>query len=507
MLRLVLLFIIFLINIKCFSQSSNNIDFFGDYSTRLNQLTQNQDSNYRSYTFRSSNDRHFIYNEKLKTYSVYVPKVIKDSLNRKISLAFESQLNLSTSNFNDWNNSTLLQLRGVQSLNSLKFIYSNSFLKLSFNPEFLVLNPFNYKQGSNLQPNQITYRKNIILPGQSSIYIQNKIIQFGYSNENLWWGTAYNNSLTLSNNAPGFLHFSLKTLNPINIGLGKLEFQIISGKLKSRNDLPFENYYDSTINPKSTGDRIINGMIFSIQPYFFKGFTFGVSRLIQFYSNDFKGGFFKKHLPILLTPLQRRNAQNDDLLVRDQQANIFFKYRIPTHKIEFYCEYGFNDYFYNVRDFLMSPSHSAAYILGIRKIVRNTDLTFEHLKMSPIDGLAERQGNGAWYWHYQISEGFTNMNQIVASSPGIGVSTLSFSIIPNINKPNFKLMLYTMKRNPFLKGLTWYDQGIEVSYLKHFNKITLFFKFTISTSQNQQWVLGNSGLNVLGRVGLNYKLL
>lgn len=99
MLRLVLLFIIFLINIKCFSQSSNNIDFFGDYSTRLNQLTQNQDSNYRSYTFRSSNDRHFIYNEKLKTYSVYVPKVIKDSLNRKISLAFESQLNLSTSNF------------------------------------------------------------------------------------------------------------------------------------------------------------------------------------------------------------------------------------------------------------------------------------------------------------------------------------------------------------------------------------------------------------------------
>ena len=48
----------------------------------------------------------------------------------------------------------------------------------------------------------------------------------------MWWGPGTRNSLIMSNNAPGFLHFTLNTKKPIETFIGSFEGQIISGKLE-----------------------------------------------------------------------------------------------------------------------------------------------------------------------------------------------------------------------------------------------------------------------------------
>jgi hypothetical protein len=50
-----------------------------------------------------------------------------------------------------------------------------------------------------------------VSPGQSSISVEFRNVQLGLSNENEWWGPGIGNALVLSNNAPGFPHYFLRT--------------------------------------------------------------------------------------------------------------------------------------------------------------------------------------------------------------------------------------------------------------------------------------------------------
>jgi hypothetical protein len=69
--------------------------------------------------------------------------------------------------------------------------------------------------------------------GQSSIRLNHKSLSIGISTENLWWGPGIRNSLLMSNTAPGFAHFTLNTLRPINTPIGSFEGMIIGGSLKN----------------------------------------------------------------------------------------------------------------------------------------------------------------------------------------------------------------------------------------------------------------------------------
>ncbi|MFX9097187.1 capsule assembly Wzi family protein, partial [Acinetobacter baumannii] len=57
----------------------------------------------------------------------------------------------------------------------------------------------------------------------------------------MWWGPGSQNSLLMSNNAPGFLHLTLNTRYPIKTGIGNFEFQFISGKLTEDTSVLLEN--------------------------------------------------------------------------------------------------------------------------------------------------------------------------------------------------------------------------------------------------------------------------
>src|ERR1035437_4026824 len=121
------------------------------------------------------------------------------------------------------------------------------------------------------------------------------------------------------------------------------------------------------------------------------------------------------YLPVF-NVFQKQNAGAEDSKRRDQIVSLFTKWVLPKAQAEVYAEYGWNDYSYDIRDFVMSPTHSAAYLVGFRKIVNLSDkklleigTEITHMEQSP-DYTVRNAGN--WYEHYQITEGYTNDNQI-----------------------------------------------------------------------------------------------
>ena len=68
--------------------------------------------------------------------------------------------------------------------------------------------------------------------GQSFAKLNFGPITAGYSTENIWWGAGVKNSIIMSNNAPGFGHFTINSNKPIKTRSGTLEFQMVGAKLK-----------------------------------------------------------------------------------------------------------------------------------------------------------------------------------------------------------------------------------------------------------------------------------
>ena len=91
----------------------------------------------------------------------------------------------------------------------------------------------------------------------------------------------------MSNNAKSFPHISIKSLKPIDIPLGSLDFQFITGKLSessyepSYSDFIYANHI--TYVPKSEDERFFQAVNFNFSPKFINGLTLGYIRWIQSY--------------------------------------------------------------------------------------------------------------------------------------------------------------------------------------------------------------------------------
>ena len=145
-------------------------------------------------------------------------------------------------------------------------------------------------------------RHNRFLIGQSSLYLNIKNLSIGLSNENIWWGPSYRNSIMMSNHAEGFKHLSIKTKDPIKTKIGNFEFQIITGRLENSGYTPPRTDYiyagSKLYIPKitqigTTDDwRYLQGYIFSYSPSYIKGFSVGIIRWVQMYSDLLKGRYW-----------------------------------------------------------------------------------------------------------------------------------------------------------------------------------------------------------------------
>jgi len=332
--------------------------------------------------------------------------------------------------------------------------------------------------------------------GQSSIRLNFGPVSAGFSNENLWWGPGVRNSLLMSNNASGFRHLTLNTTRPIKTYIGSFEAQIIGGRLEQsgvtlNSDLTVPLAIRNELVQKPYDWRYISGMVLTYQPKWVPNLFFGLDR--AFIVNRSKmGRRFGDYFPIFKavekSAYDQGNINIDDTAERDQYISFFTRYILPESKAEIYFEYGRNDHSNDLRDALIEPEHTRAYVVGFRKLIplrQNDEFIQLGVEFTQLEKPTTRETRASetWYAHYQVLDGYTNMGQVLGAGigPGSNLQTVDVS---------------------WVKGL----KRIGLQFERKVNNNDLFYQFAYASADkneyiNRHWV----DLSIGGNFSWSYK--
>ena len=418
-----------------------------------------------------------------------------------------------------WNDAGMIKAKGIQTLTRWG-IYSNiGPLSVQYMPEYVNAEnaPYDISQDYGTNPTK-RYEQRYL--GQSSIRLNIKSISFGWSTENLWWGPGQYSAALLSNNAPGFPHFTFNTTRPIKTSIGSFEWQIITGRLYQDTSMPFE-----ILNLQKTGvwynSKIYNGINLTFQPKIFKGLFFGVNRSFQYTeTNESRIGqtFSQKFLPVFTSIFKSSlGSTQEDAIPRDQAISLFTRWLFPKTHTEFYLEYGWNDHSENFRDFWIDPNHAAIYLLGIKHLV-----PLEKKKWLEINSEITQTAQSADYitrdagdWYIYENGGYTNHNQILGAGSGKGnnVQNLSLQLINGFSKLGF--LIQRIQHQPItssrhydietlgLRNYRWVDVSVGFNYQKKVQNLIVNSRVEFVNSGNYAWTK-NSHFNLFAQLNLTY---
>ncbi len=273
--------------------------------------------------------------------------------------------------------------------------------------------------------------------GQSSIRLTFGPVSFGVSNENLWWGPGMRNSLLMTNSAPGFMHLTLNTVRPIKTPIGSFEGQLVGGRLDNSGFTPPIYQHDGLGNqwyiPKPTDWRYFNGIVLSYQPNWVPGLFIGATRSFTVYHEDLDNRL-SSYLPVIV-PLTEKNTDiNTENIGRDQLASLFARWIWPKVNLEAYFEYGREDRSADLRDLFLDPTHTRAYLFGFSKmyaIKKHPGQSIQvNMEYTHLESVKSRRVGGvsSWYTHFQITQGYTNVGQLLGAGIGPGGNLQSISV-------------------------------------------------------------------------------
>jgi capsule assembly protein Wzi len=253
--------------------------------------------------------------------------------------------------------------------------------------------------------------------GQSQVAFDWRGGRVSFGNENLQWGPGIRNAIVMGANAPGFLHASLSTNRPVDIGIGTLEGQWIWGGLGQ------SDWFDPAL---AATDRYMTGLVLTYSPSFLPGLSVGGTRVFQELVPD--GGLDAAEYLLVLQGLVKSsqasvgNPRGED--ERDQLLSLFARWVFPNSGFETYVEWSRNDHAASLEDFILEPEHSQGYTLGLQKatafsgeraLVLRAELT--HLEAPPTFQLRPR---GTYYEHSIVTQGYTNKGQLLGAGVGPG---------------------------------------------------------------------------------------
>lgn len=350
--------------------------------------------------------------------------------------------------------------------------------------------------------------------GQSRVGIKFKYIAAGISNENIWWGPGKRNSLVFTNNAAGFKHYYLKTVEPIKSYIGSFEFSGVVGRLDTTRYTEIDQELLNACRPckvfKNLDEREIDGITINYQPKWVPNFYIGYAYSRQFYRNakDEIGetvNFFSKNLP------------------KQEIGSIFFRFAMPEDHAEFYGEMGLPNEapwpwkFFKER---MRP----AFVFGATKLVPlklfdsylSLNVEFTQLQlMNPKDILYEGYPYAggkpnSWYLSTIVKQGYSNNGQLMGSSIGPGSNNQSISLSWNKGFNKIGLFVertvfnndfyYSVYYNPYSSyGYGYYNrywvnltQRLELQ-LMPIKNLLLSASFTNTHALNYRWIRIDDG--------------
>lgn len=411
------------------------------------------------------------------------------------------------------NDGAIIQSKGYQSFISAGIAAKFGPLSIQMQPEYVFAVNRKYRDNSPhigaidlpLHFGEGTYSK--LLLGQSSIRLNFDPISIGVSNENLWWGPGIQNSILMSNSAPGFSHLTFNTTRPIKTPIGSVETQIVAGRLES-----------SGFTGGLPDDwRYFSGVVFSYQPRILPGMFLGFTRSFQTYRMDMDNTV-GDYLPFFQA-FQKINTNEDDKR-RDQLTSVFARWLLTKSKAEVYFEYGLNDHSYNTRDFLMSPEHSRAFTIGYNKLIpfkgRTDEFIQVGLEATLLDQSLDRilRDSGEWYVHHQVIHGYTNRGQVMGAGigPGGNLQSMNLSWVKGLKRIGIQFERY--KHNAYFSYVydyqPWIDFGAAAVGMWDHKRFIFNAKLQAIQSFNYQWLSGPIGLSnnplyLNGELGLMYR--
>jgi hypothetical protein len=370
------------------------------------------------------------------------------------------------------------------------------------------------------------------LPGQSFIKYKAKHISFGLSTQNLWWGPGNRNALIMSSNAPGFMHATIETSQPIQTRIGEFEGQIIGGELTNSGFEPprTNSVYNGNFvyQPKRNGTRYMTGMMLSWRPKWTPNLYLGFAKASYLYSADITNpvdylplqGFFGKSI----TNTEKNNQ-------KASMGSLFIRYLMPKEQAELYLEYGRKEQLLTPLDFITSDAFRRAYLVGFRKLFptkNNAHILFAAELTQMQAQTAEFIRNpDSWYSHSYVREGYTNRGRSIGAGIGPGSNSQSFEIAWVKGLKRIGLQFERLRHNSdfyyyafeYISDFRrhWIDLSTNLKIDWHLKNVYLSGQFGVVRSYNYKWLIiqvdpnnffvpGNEILNVAGKLSLKYRL-
>lgn len=408
---------------------------------------------------------------------------------------------LNTDHPYGWNDGAMSFSKGYQMQVAGGIFASFGNLKIQLRPEFVKTASGQYE--TNQSWGLVTNGLSKILPGQSSVRYDLGKVSLSASTQNLWWGPGIVNSMLMSNNAPGFFHYSFATNRPLKTFLGNFQFQLISATLKQDSSQGFEHRNLKKLNLQNR-DRAYNALTFTFQPVIMKNITFGLTRAFQNLAENNIAGFVPKYLPVLGSFF---GSAYNDTINRDQILSFNTRWVFPKNHAEVYFEFGYNDAKDNFRDLMLDMSHASGYIFGFKKLsylnkMDYLDFGAEVIRMAQTPSYLMRNADN-FYQHGSITEGYTHKNQILGAGSGMGnnmqMVNLSFNrgwnkyglIFNHIVQNPTQIVTYSIE-NLGLRTTKWEDFSYGIQSRYRYRNILFSANLEYVNSKNYLWTNGTN---------------
>ena len=256
--------------------------------------------------------------------------------------------------------------------------------------------------------------------GQSSLWVEGRGVAAGFSAENQWWGPGVHDALIMTNNAAGVPHLFVRTARPLRTGVGEFEGRLIVGALGE------SPYFD---DDPGNDTRSLSAVALTWRPRWSPDLTLGLARAV--YAPAANGGAALGHVLDAFGTFDRPNARSwsDSSLTggRDQLASFFWRWTFPRHGYEVYGELGRAERPASLRDFLVDPNHTLAYIFGgqharpLRRLGGTLRLQAEFAQLEQSPSYRYRPTH-SWYTSRAAPQGYTQRGQVIGATIGPGSS-------------------------------------------------------------------------------------
>ena len=359
------------------------------------------------------------------------------------------------------------------------------------------------------------------LIGQSSIRLNFNGLSLGVSNENIWWGPSFRNSIMMSNHARGFKHITFNTTKPLKTKIGNFEWQLITGRLENSGFTPpntdMEYAGTKIYTPKITQNgtrtdwRYIQAFSLTYSPKWINGLSLGFIRWVQMYSELIEGKYWwMKSNPTWFPVFNNLFRKNDKYIDFEEQTNqaagVFLRWLWTDSKAEIYVDYNHNDSKQNIRDLLLDSDHSRAVTVGLQKIfkINNDDFLFswEWTQMEQTGSRLLRDA-GSWYEHGWTTDGYTNEGEVLGAGIGPGSNSHYFALNRIRNKEKLGIAFEIIDQdNDFYQAAFataderwgdfrryWKDFNLHINFSKKYKNLWLSSNLMYSRSLNYQWDL------------------